>query len=144
MTRHNVQILPAHQYYYYDSNNELQIGEYSADYLREIKIKAVNDWRDAMTLYPVEYAGYLFDFDSQSQQRVSIVALSGVDSPTGTWTTADNIDVPTDVDPSTSIQHVGIGWDSADANVQIMFNDGTGSSSKIDLGSSWPVPVTDR
>lgn len=51
---------------------------------------------------------------------------------------------PTDVDPSTTTQHVGFGWDSTDANAQIMFNDGTGTSSKIDLGASWPVPVADR
>jgi hypothetical protein len=51
---------------------------------------------------------------------------------------------PTDSDPSTQINHVGVGWDSADANVQIMHNDGSGVSTKIDLGVAWPVPVTDR
>ena len=54
------------------------------------------------------------------------------------------ISAPTDADPSTTIQHVGFGWDSTDANAQIMFNDGTGTSTKIDLGASWPVPVADR
>lgn len=50
----------------------------------------------------------------------------------------------TDVNPSTLTQHAGAGWDSTDANMQIMFNDASGTSTKIDLGSSWPVPVTDR
>lgn len=54
------------------------------------------------------------------------------------------ISAPTDVDPSTQVNQIGVGWDSADANVQIMFNDSTGTSSKINLGASWPVPVADR
>lgn len=54
------------------------------------------------------------------------------------------ISAPTDVDPSTQLNQAGVGWDSTDANVQIIFNDGSGTSSKIDLGASWPVPVADR
>ncbi len=51
---------------------------------------------------------------------------------------------PTDVQPSTLVDCVGMGWDSADANIQMMHNDGTGTATKIDLGASFPVPSVDR
>ena len=50
-----------------------------------------------------------------------------------------------DVEPSTTITNtVGMGWDAADTNIQIMHNDGTGTATKIDLGASWPRPTADR
>lgn len=51
---------------------------------------------------------------------------------------------PTDVEPSTTVNCIGFGWDSADTNCQIFTNDGSGTATKTDLGASWPVPVTDR
>jgi hypothetical protein len=57
---------------------------------------------------------------------------------------ANATSVPTDVEPSNLVNCVGMGWDAADANVQIMHNDGAGSCTKIDLGASFPVPTTDR
>lgn len=51
---------------------------------------------------------------------------------------------PTDVDPSTLANIIGLGWDSADTNVQLMHNDGSGVATKVDLGASFPVPTTDR
>lgn len=50
---------------------------------------------------------------------------------------------PTDVEPSTRTSVVGMGWDAADANIQFMHNDGGGTCTKIDLGSSFPVPTAD-
>lgn len=49
---------------------------------------------------------------------------------------------PTDVEPSTLINCIGMGWDAADTNVQIMHNDGSGACTKIDLG--FAVPTADR
>ena len=49
--------------------------------------------------------------------------------------------VPTDVEPSTLLNGIWMGWDAADTNVQIMHNDGTGAATKIDLGASFPVPT---
>jgi hypothetical protein len=46
---------------------------------------------------------------------------------------------PTDVEPSTLVDGIWMGWDAADANVQIMHNDASGTATKIDLGSSFPV-----
>ena len=51
---------------------------------------------------------------------------------------------PTDVNPSTLTSIVGMGYDSADANVQFMHNDGSGTATKIDLGSAFPKPTADR
>ncbi|MBL9075798.1 DUF2793 domain-containing protein [Tabrizicola sp.] len=65
-------------------------------------------------------------------------AFCGLDGTTNT---------PTDVEPSGSTSNtgiVGMGWDAADANIQIMHNDTSGTATKIDLGSSFPVPSTDR
>ena len=51
---------------------------------------------------------------------------------------------PTDVEPSSLLNIVGMGWDAADTNIQMMTNDGTGVATKIDLGASFPVPTVDR
>ncbi|MBL9046613.1 MAG: DUF2793 domain-containing protein [Tabrizicola sp.] len=55
------------------------------------------------------------------------------------WTAA-----PTDVEPSSRTNVIGMGWDAADANIQFMHNDGSGTATKIDLGASFPVPTADR
>jgi hypothetical protein len=57
---------------------------------------------------------------------------------------ADWIAAPTDVEPSSRPNIIGMGWDAADTNVQFMYNDGSGVATKIDLGASFPVPTTDR
>lgn len=51
---------------------------------------------------------------------------------------------PTDVEPSSLTNGVWMGWDAADTNVQIMHNDGSGTATKIDLGSNFAVPTSDR
>lgn len=55
-----------------------------------------------------------------------------------------NQSAPTDVEPSTIINQLTMGWDAADTNIQIMSNQGTGTATKKDLGASFPVPTTDR
>lgn len=97
MSRHNVPMLPPHQYYA-ETLVGLEIRTYDADQLRDAKLAAVAEWQAAMAAAPVEYAGHLFDSDQESRQRVMALALAGVGSPTGTWTTADNVDVPADAD----------------------------------------------
>jgi hypothetical protein len=52
--------------------------------------------------------------------------------------------VPTDVEPSTLVSCVGMGWDAADTNIQMMHNDASGTCTKVDLGGSFAVPTTDR
>jgi hypothetical protein len=56
---------------------------------------------------------------------------------------ANSVAAPTDVEPSTQTNMIGMGWDAADANIQIMFA-GAGAATKVDLGSSFPVPTVDR
>jgi hypothetical protein len=51
---------------------------------------------------------------------------------------------PTDVNPSTLTNIIGLGWDSGDVNLSIIYNDGTGTASKFDLGSNFPRPTADR
>lgn len=50
---------------------------------------------------------------------------------------------PTDVDPSTLTNICGMGWDAGDANIQFLHNDGSGTATKIDLGTSFPRPTVD-
>ncbi len=50
---------------------------------------------------------------------------------------------PTDVEPSSIANMVGVGYDAADTNMQIMHR-GAGAVTKIDLGASFPVPTADR
>ncbi len=49
---------------------------------------------------------------------------------------------PTDVNPSTLVNGVWMGWDAADTNIQMMHNDASGTATKIDLGASFPAPTT--
>jgi hypothetical protein len=51
---------------------------------------------------------------------------------------------PTDVDPSTLTNIVGVGYDAADTQLQIFCNDGSGVATKIPLGTSFPKPSSDR
>ncbi|MBC7738691.1 MAG: hypothetical protein H7245_16075, partial [Candidatus Saccharibacteria bacterium] len=57
---------------------------------------------------------------------------------------ANTTATPTDAEPSTTVSCAGMGWDAADANVQMMINDATGTCTKVDLGAAFPVPTTDR
>lgn len=41
--------------------------------------------------------------------------------------------------PSTLINIIGVGNDSGDANLQVIYNDGTGTATKIDLGANFPA-----
>lgn len=50
---------------------------------------------------------------------------------------------PADAEPSSITNTIGMGWDAADTNIQIMHR-GTGAVTKINLGASFPVPTTDR
>jgi hypothetical protein len=50
----------------------------------------------------------------------------------------------TDVEPSSLLNIVGMGWDAADANIRFMHNDGAGVATEIDFGASFPVPTVDR
>lgn len=49
---------------------------------------------------------------------------------------------PTDVEPSTLVNMVGMGWDAADTNVQFFHNNNTGTAQKIDTGIA--VPTANR
>lgn len=51
---------------------------------------------------------------------------------------------PTDVEPSSLVTMIGMGWDAADTNIQLMRNDSAGTAAKIDLGANFPVPSSDR
>ena len=51
---------------------------------------------------------------------------------------------PTDAEPSTGVSNVFMGWDAADANVQMMTNDAVGTCTKVDLGAAFAVPTADR
>lgn len=54
------------------------------------------------------------------------------------------VGTPTDVEPSSLANILGVGWDAADANIQFMCNDAAGVATKIDLGAGLPVPTVDR
>jgi hypothetical protein len=54
------------------------------------------------------------------------------------------VSAPTDVNPSTLVNLFGMGADAADTNYQFMYNDATGTASKIDLGASFPKSTADR
>lgn len=51
---------------------------------------------------------------------------------------------PTDVQPSSLTNIVGVGYDAADTNWQVMRNDGTGTATKIDTGIARPTADRDQ
>lgn len=55
-----------------------------------------------------------------------------------------NAAAPTDVNPSTLLRMVGLGYDAADTQVQMMSNNASGAATKIALGASFPKPNADR
>lgn len=55
-----------------------------------------------------------------------------------------SVAAPTDVNPSTLVNMMGVGYDAADTNMQFMHNDASGTATKIDLGASFPRPSADR
>ena len=61
--------------------------------------------------------------------------FGGITNSTGT---------PTDVNPSTLLNMIGFGYDSADSNLQFMSNDGTSTATKVDCGANFVKPTTDR
>lgn len=48
------------------------------------------------------------------------------------------------VEPSTFLNMLGIGFDTTDINLQLMHNDGTGTATKVDLGSGWVKTISDN
>jgi hypothetical protein len=50
--------------------------------------------------------------------------------------------ISTSQSPSSLTNMIGVGWDSADTNLQVMYNDGSGTATKIDLGSDYPANST--
>lgn len=50
---------------------------------------------------------------------------------------------PSDVQPSAQTNLVGMGYDSNDANISFIHNDGSGAATKIDLGPNFPRPAVD-
>lgn len=54
------------------------------------------------------------------------------------------VSAPTDVNPSTLTNIIGMGADAGDTNWQLLYNDGSGTASKIDLGASFPKSTADR
>ena len=58
---------------------------------------------------------------------------------------ADWSAAPTDVAPAGRTNIIGMGWErGVDTNIQLYCNDASGTASKIDLGSGFPIPITDR
>ena len=68
---------------------------------------------------------------------------TGVSNPTGRFALGiGQANVTADVDPSTITNGILLGYGGADTNVQIMYNDGSGTASKINTG--WAKPSADR
>lgn len=51
---------------------------------------------------------------------------------------ANSTAAPTDVQPSSITNILGVGYDAADTNWQIMYNDGSGTATKVDTGMARP------
>jgi Protein of unknown function (DUF2793) len=56
----------------------------------------------------------------------------------------NSVAAPTDVDPSTQTNICGMGYDATDTNIQFMYNDATGTATKVNLGAAFAKPNADR
>ena len=64
--------------------------------VKQRKIMELKRQRDAAEVEPVEYGGYLYDYDSKARERINaaIIALDQQDADADiAWTTADDNDV---------------------------------------------------
>ena len=67
------------------------------EYYKERKIETLKMQRDKAEVEPIEYKGYLYDYDEKARDRISaaIIALElQGEGATIEWTTADNADTP--------------------------------------------------
>ena len=130
-----------------------QAGSISATnrYTRSVKVEYLQEtaattnfagWRLTATLCTIGAAadgdgGFFFACRWGPATGVSTTtnrAFVGLDARTS---------APTDVEPSSITNMVGMGWDAADTNIQFMYR-GAGSVTKVDLGANFAVPTSDR
>lgn len=79
----------------------------------------------------------------------SVVLCAGPDTGVTTSGSTDRFwmglrastSAPTDVEPSSLVNAIGLGYDAADTTMQIMHNDGSGTATKVNTGMA--VPATD-
>jgi hypothetical protein len=103
----------------------------TANSASELRAAAPLVWRgNAAGLGGFFYAARFSVGSTTANQRL----FSGLTATTGATATT--------IAPSAIVNMVGIGWDSADANLQIMSNDSTGIATKVDLGASYPANST--
>lgn len=103
----------------------------TANSASELRAAAPLIWRgNAAGLGGFFYAARFSVGSTTTNQRL----FSGLTATTGATATT--------IAPSAIVNMVGIGWDSADANLQIMSNDGTGTATKVDLGANYPTNST--
>lgn len=80
-----------------DLGVEVVHEEESIESIKEHKILTLKIQRDNAEVEPIEYKGYLYDYDEKARDRISaaIIALElQGEGATIEWTTADNADTP--------------------------------------------------
>ena len=60
----------------------------------------------------------------------------------GVTASTTNLGISSTVTVESQVSIIGIGSDAADTNLQIFYNDGTGTATKIDLGANFPANRT--
>lgn len=78
-----------------DLGVEVTHEEEPIEYLKERKIETLKMQRDEAEVEPIEYKGYLYDYDEKARDRINaaIIALElQGEGATIEWTTADNED----------------------------------------------------
>lgn len=76
---------------------EVVYEEESIESIKEHKILTLKIQRDNAEVEPIEYKGYLYDYDEKARDRINaaIIALElQGEGATIEWTTADNADTP--------------------------------------------------
>lgn len=101
----------------------------SANSASELRVAATRAWRGDAAGLGGFFAYFRFGCSSAVAGQRLFVGLMSV-------TTA----ISTSQDPAALTNVVGIGNAAADANLQILHNDGSGTCTKVDLGASFPVP----
>lgn len=101
----------------------------SANSASELRITTTRCWRGDAAGLGGFFAVFRFGCSSAvSGQRLFV----GLMSATGATSTSQ--------DPAALTNVIGVGNAAADANLQILHNDGSGTCTKVDLGASFPVP----
>ena len=90
-------------------------------------------------IFYTAYAGNTGYFSRETGFALKLACIHAAVSSSYSWELGVCIGLPSIAVPSNALNVFFVGADQGDANAQIMYNDGAGTCTKVDLGSNFPA-----